>query len=65
MLSKIAEAFVFSKKSMFASDPTKGNGVLGEGSVVIGALHEKCCLCRAATSIKVASAYVSPLECTA
>ncbi|KAK9842880.1 hypothetical protein WJX74_003838 [Apatococcus lobatus] len=36
VLSKIAEAFVFSKKSMFASDPTKGNGVLGEGSIVIG-----------------------------
>ena len=46
VLSKIAEAFVFSKKSMFASDPTKGDGVLGEGSVVIGALNRNCCLCR-------------------
>ena len=37
MLSKIAEAFFFSKKSLFANDPLKGDGVLGEGSVLIGA----------------------------
>lgn len=42
VLSKIAEAFVFSKKSMFASDPAKGNGVIGEGSIVIGLPLRRC-----------------------
>ncbi|KAK9866652.1 hypothetical protein WJX84_004627 [Apatococcus fuscideae] len=36
VLAKVAEAFVFAKKSMFASDSAKGEGVIAEGSVVVG-----------------------------
>ncbi len=40
VLSKVAEAFVFAKKAMFSSHPGQGNGVLTEGSLVIGGSHD-------------------------